>query len=248
MGQPITLATCQTTAGSSDTGEVLLDGADQTRDAVLETLELLHGMRPIKTNACHTWLETKVQSLSKKLTWAGGAMYGAMLAIAASVHVLPEGSMSPEWFYVAGIAFIVATLCALTYLALTVVPSFVMLVFFKEYMFRQRQFEACHDLAHVNELINVDPAILGQADLWLSERIDRIRRRMTLVFGGPEKVAIITLAGIGWLVWKEFPATQEPWIQRGLQFGVCFIAGSAIGAMFSQSELHTLNYQREPAR
>ena len=91
----------------------------------------------------------------------------------------------------------------------------------------------------------MDKTALRQAETWLSIKTDRLKTRMTVLFGGPEKLAMFALAGLGWLVWKEFPISQEKWIQDALQLTMMFLGGTALGGLFSLRDMHNITYQRQ---
>jgi hypothetical protein len=202
-------------------------------------------MKPLESKECRSWLEVKILSITNALRWIGGSLFLALCVVGIVIRFASAGSLSIVWLHVAEALSVGSMMCALAWLLLDTVPAFVILILFKKYMFGQRQHEANHDLLHVEKLILMDKIVLRQAETWLSIKTDRIKNRMTVFFGGPEKLAIFALAGLGWLVWKEFPTHYEKWTLDALQIAMMLLGGAAIGGLFSLADMRNISYQRE---
>ena len=215
------------------------------RDRTLSVLGTLNHMKPLGADACRTTLESKILAVTNALRWIGGLLFVALCIIALIVRFLLSPNPSVVWWYVAQIFSAGSMICAFVWLVLDAVPPFVMVAQFRTYMTERRRREASHDLLHVEALLHFDRPALREAEAWLSITLDRIKARMTMAFGGPDNLSKFTLAGLAWMISKDFPLKHETWQQDALLFGTIFLGGMALGGFFSLADMRTIAYQKE---
>lgn len=215
------------------------------RDRTLSVLEALNDMKPLRAEACQTWLETKILAITNALRWIGGILFLALCVIALVVRFTLSDDPSRIWLYLAELFSLGSMLCALTWLVLDTVPALVMLILFKKYMFGRRQHEANHDLGHVEKLLELDQIALRQAETWLSIKIDRIKARMTMIFGSPDTVVKVGLVVLSFLVSHDLPVRHDGWGYDALLYGTMFLGGLAIGGLLSIGDMQNISYQKE---
>lgn len=110
-----------------------------------------------------------------------------------------------------------------------------------------RQQEYCYDAAYAEKLRTYSPQILLQADQWLAAKIARVERRTTMIFGGSQPLALLSLVATGWLFGEKATLlmSEHPQLTDLVFIGGAFFAGLAIGAFMTLQVKHRLAYQRE---
>lgn len=113
-----------------------------------------------------------------------------------------------------------------------------------------------HDLKSVSVLAAYDTDTLESARVFLQFKCSRMKNRMSLLLGGPDKAALSSLLGLGLLcyqfIYKELGLRVLTDFLRG-QIGfplvlisvVAVITGAAIGAVVMNFQLHRYLYQLE---
>lgn len=215
------------------------------KQSTLALLERLTEIKPLSPKQSRSWFEAQVLRVTNALRWVGGGMFFLMLLFVAPVLVWPNLRASQELALVVRTAGLLSMLCALLWLILDMLPGIVTLVFARKYAMRRQLLDAAQDLTHVESLAQEGMATLQFAKQWISIEMDRVTARLTMMFGSPDKVAIASLAALGWNAWKESHTLGADWISTVAQFVFAFLGGAAIGALFARDRLAQLAYQRD---
>lgn len=215
------------------------------RDQTVDLLERLENMTPLGPAEARTWFEERVLQLTNVLRWVGCSLFVLLVITAGVVMVWPQ-ARSHQWIVVfAQVLGLVSTLCALAWIVLDTIPVFVSLVLARQYSARRQTLAAAHDLDHVQALLSENAKVLQLAGKWLETEIARINARIGAFSGSPDKLAFISLAGLGWSAWKETYVLASGWLATTVQFGLAFLCGGAIGCLFLRERLTRLAYQRD---
>jgi hypothetical protein len=83
------------------------------------------------------------------------------------------------------------------------------------------------------------------ADRWLEQEVKRIEARLSLFFGGVDKVALFALVGIGWAATKEVAGGFLALHPLPTWCAMAFLVGLALGGLASRVSLQRLSYHRE---
>lgn len=215
------------------------------KQSTLALLERLTEMKPLSPKQSRSWFEAQVLRVTNMLRWVGGGMFFLMLLFVAPVLVWPSLRASQELALVVRTAGLLSMLCAMLWLILDMLPGIVTLVFARKYAIRRQLLEAAQDLTHVESLAQEGLAALQFAKQWIAIEMDRVNARLTMMFGSPDKVAIASLAALGWNAWKESHAIGADWIGTVAQIVLAFLGGAAIGSLFARDRLAQLSYQRD---
>lgn len=121
--------------------------------------------------------------------------------------------------------------------------GFVVLKLKKPGAFVQAEIGSDHELAAA--LARHRTSVLKDAADWLERRIKQHERRLIRYFGGPDKLALIAVAGGAWLVWKEaqkqvghIPTDYMTWV-------AAFFTGLVIGGMALNKLVDRLCFARD---
>jgi len=83
------------------------------------------------------------------------------------------------------------------------------------------------------------------ADKWLQQDISRIEARLSLFFGGADKVALFALVGVGWLSWREVVNASLGGFGSPPWFVMALLTGVALGGLLLRGTLRPLVFQRD---
>lgn len=89
------------------------------------------------------------------------------------------------------------------------------------------------------------PSTLSLCDRWLEGEVKQIEGRLSMFFGGIDKVALFTLVGLGWAVSQEAQKSVFAAHPNLTICGIAFFVGLALGGMVSRASLQHLVYQRD---
>ncbi|MCD9123701.1 hypothetical protein [Cupriavidus sp. UGS-1] len=213
------------------------------KDAI-ELFVRLAKMKPLPHSEARSWLEIKILKLTSALRWIAGAIFLFLVFVAGLITIWPE-SRIPAVVVAAQILGISSVVCAVSGLVLDVVPAIVTVVLADKYAQRRQVLAVKHDLEHVEALLREPSGAMEIACNWLDAEIRRINARLGLFAGSPDKLAFISLAGLGWAAWKETEAIASGWLATSVQFGLAFLCGGAIGGLLLRDRLTRLAYHRE---
>lgn len=215
------------------------------KQTILALLERLTEMKPLSPKKSRSWFEAQVLRVTNALRWVGGGMFFLMLLFVAPVLVWPSLRASQELALIVKTAGLLSLLCAMLWLILDMLPIIAILVFARKYAMRRQLLDAAQDLTHVETLAQEGLATLQFVKQWISIEMDRVNARLAMMFGSPDKVAIASLAALGWNAWKESHTLGADWISTVAQIILAFLGGAAIGALFGRDRLAQLTYQRD---
>lgn len=115
-----------------------------------------------------------------------------------------------------------------------------------------------NDNQHVSSLMSASKDKLEQVQKLIQLKATRIRNRIGLFVGGPDKIALFSLAGVGWLALKELSSNEVSSMANGmfsvvgsftsygfLQYAMAFLTGIAFGAVLMNLQLQRYVYQLE---
>lgn len=146
---------------------------------------------------------------------------------------------------VAKTADIALIVLALVWVALDTFSPLSRIVFVSEFEFLSRQFELSHDLRMAKDLAEFDLNILQIVDKWLEIKIERLRFRMLIIFGGSDKIALFALVGLAWAMRKFLQSNEEVCSYRWMTYVIAWLIGITIGGIFANVTLNKLLYQKD---
>lgn len=206
-------------------------------------LHALHHMKPIGADQVRTKLEGWITRLTWWLRISALSLFVILGGIAFWVsYVAPLHGI---WREIALGSGLIGIVLALLILVLDTVPTIVTICNFRDDALRRFQLEIQYDLTHVAELTYFPKGILERAQQWLGIKIERIRSKIGIFFGGADKIALFALAGIGWAVWKEFPADVTSSKHGLFVVGVALMGGIAIGGVLLNAVMQRYVYHQE---
>ncbi len=216
------------------------------KNDAIEFFVRLEEMKPLPHAEARSWLETKIMKLTSVLRWIAGTLFLFLVFVAGLITIWPETRI-PAVLVAAQIVGLLSILCALAGLVLEVLPAIVTVALADKYAQRRQVLAVKHDLGHVETLLRESSTVMEIAGRWLDAEIKRINARLGLFAGSPDKLAFMSLAGLGWSAWKETGAivSSSGWFGTSVQFGLAFLCGGAIGGLLLRDRLTRLAYHRE---
>lgn len=127
---------------------------------------------------------------------------------------------------------------------LDLLPQFAALIKFRKIALTQLKMEIQHDLWHVLELVGNSTETLEQVQRHLDLKIERSKNRIQQFMGSPDKIAMFSLAGMGFSVLKEFPLNSTVWSNNWFQYGLAFLTGISIGGILLNAVIQRYVYHR----
>jgi len=221
---------------------------------VSKIIEKLHEMRPYKGKAAETSMEQWSIKIANWLLIASVVLMVILGALAwrhNSGHPL-DGTEKEVALGLSCIALILPMLSVL----INIASGIWVLVKHQKKSLSYFLKEIENDEIHVSDLVVFPKADLENANRILQFKITRIKNRIGIFFGAPDKVALISLAAMGWSFFKEFNSRQTQSeitnvLQIGaslnnlLQYVAAFFAGLAIGAILLNRQMQRYIYQSE---
>lgn len=215
-------------------------------DDALLILERAHSFRPYDLKDLRTPFENGAVRVKEVLMWAAGAL----LALSALMLVLFYNSDalrgSQSYMYaVLGLALI-SELSVVIWLMIDLVLGAWWAISLSKRLPLQEAGEARHDLDLARQLLEFDTESLGVASAWLEIKLGRMHSRIALVFGSADKVALLSLAGMGWTLWNTVKDIDvQSWLGVLLQLSLAFLGGVALGGVMLRRRVDRLTYQRD---
>lgn len=132
--------------------------------------------------------------------------------------------------------------------------GFFQLARFKTESFRLLLLEVQIDKTNVESIAVFERKTLEEAKEWLEIKCSRIKSKISLFFGNPEKIALFSLVGFGWMTFKEFfngkipesiPSVSSDPAHFILLIVVALFTGVSIGAMLLNWQLKRYTYYME---
>jgi len=190
---------------------------------------------------------TKFDATISKITWwfRGVSVFIAMSMALFALLVRHPKSLDPIWIEIIGWTGIAAMVLAILGLVLDMLPQIIALIRFRKVALKQFKMEIQYDLWHVAELIDVPSQTLKQVQRYLDLKIERSKSRIAMFMGGSDKLALFSLAGLGYSLSKEFPMNSSMWGHDWFRYGLGFLAGIAIGGILLNAVVQRYIYHRE---
>jgi hypothetical protein len=108
-----------------------------------------------------------------------------------------------------------------------------------------RERRAERDLRVAENLAQNDHDVLELADSWLEQDVKRIESRLSIFFGGLDRVAVISLVGFAWVAWKEALGGSFGQFGSPIWFGLSVLAGIGLAGITLRVSLRELAYHRD---
>jgi TRAP-type C4-dicarboxylate transport system permease small subunit len=221
---------------------------------VINIIEKLHGMRTVKAKMT----ESPIERLSTKgANWM--LVFAAILLAILGGLGLWHSNVRPLNEHEKVIAIqlgCIAIILPVISILLNLVTGLWILVKFQKKSLQYFLIEIENDQSHVCELAVFPKKDLEDAKKIIQLKIIRIKNRLGIFLGAPDKVALFSLAAMGWSVIKEFSSKEiRSETISILQFGsslnnllhymAAFFAGIAIGAVLLNRQMQRYVYQSE---
>jgi len=108
-----------------------------------------------------------------------------------------------------------------------------------------RERRAGRDLRIAQKVARYSKAELDLADSWLEQDVRRIESRLVLVFGGLDRVALLSLLGFAWQAWKDVLGESFSQFGSPIWFGLCVLAGLGLAGIKMRILMRELAYHRD---
>lgn len=219
---------------------------------LLDLLTELNKITPIEGLHVKTKLEINSEKIKKWIILASVFLFIILLGLVA-FHKL----ISPLLGIFRDVALLVACMTMLlpnVVILIDIAVSAWQLIKFKTVSFRLLLLEAQHDKLNVDSITIFEGKILKEAKEWLEIKCARIKSKISLFLGNPEKSALFSLVGFGWIVFKQvfngslpeqIPHISDEPIRAMIFIGVSFLAGICIGGMLLNLQLKRYSYHIE---
>lgn len=222
------------------------------KSEISEIVKLLDAMTPACSTPSQSRSERKAEQIAN---WIMGCAAGTFVILCGfSVWYKFIGELSGSAKVVALFFGIASMLLPIISLLVNIVVGLWAIFNFRKNQLRRFLLEIENDNAHVCVLMSESRGELEQVQKLIQLKSTRIRNRIGIFFGGSDKIALLSLAGVGWLALKElFSKEVTPILSIGgsftgyglLQYVLAFLAGLAFGAVLMNFQLQRYVYQLE---
>lgn len=216
----------------------------ESRDAqIVRLITKLHRIRDIPSKELRTGVDA---SISRITNWLRFFSLGVFIVILASVGVFLLNIVDPSVpKFVALLANLVFVVSILFWISLdTAIPLFC-IIFAWEYDLRTRQFELAHDLRMAMELREFDICTLKAGEQWLGMKLERLKFRMLLIFGGSDKLALFALVGLAFALRKLLQSDEVLFSEQWAIYPLAGLLGATLGGLFGNVVMRRLLYQKD---
>ncbi len=173
----------------------------------LDIIRKLHDMRGIQGPELRSGLERRREKISDWLMKAGFLLFILIIIFALWHLISPLNQYAVMVALALGVAAITLPTCALL---ITIFSAIVTIKNLKKKSLDNFMLDVETDLKHVSELDAYSKKDLEHAQRIIQLKITRIKNRISLVIGSPDKIALLSLAAIGWTLLKEFSSKTPP--------------------------------------
>lgn len=223
-----------------------------TTNPLSQVLIKLDGMKASKIKHAITSLERAFQFFSDVLMILAGISFFFLVILAAWHKFISE---LPEVLKLMALFFgCVAMALPLISMVIGILLAGISLYKIQEKSLEQFIQEVeCHQ-NWITSLRTYPPEILEEAAKYLRLKISRMKGRISLFFGSPDKAALFSLAGMGWLVFKELSPKNKDALLSNFSLGVlnvetmvfyaiAFLTGIALGSVIMNGMIQRYSYQ-----
>ncbi len=173
----------------------------------LDIIRKLHGMRGTPGTELESGLERWCEKVSGRLMKAGFALFGLIIIFALWHVISPLNTYAVMVALALGAAAIVLPTSALL---ISIFSAIVALKNLKKKSLDNFILDIESDQKHVSELYAYSKKDLENAQRIIQLKITRIKNKISPVIGSPDKIALLSLAAIGWTLIKEFSSKTPP--------------------------------------
>ncbi|MFZ6680912.1 hypothetical protein [Undibacterium sp. Tian12W] len=173
----------------------------------LDIIRKLHDMSGLQGPELESPLERWSEKTLDKLMKAGFILFGLIIIFALWHFISPLNEHAVIFALVLGAAAIILPTCALM---ITIYSAIVTIKNLKKKSLENFILGIEADQKHVSELYAYSKKDLEHAQRIIQLKITRIKNKISLVIGSPEKIAFISLAAIGCTLIKEFSSKTPP--------------------------------------
>lgn len=212
----------------------------------LKLLERLQTMREFDPAVMRTPLENRMRKVGEGALWLSGALMVLTVLLVAPAFFV-DGLKSVRSYgnavmILAGLSMLVPTV----WMTVDVLVGMWSMLKLGSRLARQELAEAQHDFAHVSLLMDEEDEFLAECAGWLDIKMGRIHARIALFFGSLDKLALFSLAGLGWSAWSVFKDNQVAnWQAMLVQWGLALLGGLALAGLALRQRVLRLAYYRE---
>lgn len=214
-----------------------------------QTVALLHrisSFKPLERDTGRTPFERRISAITNTLRWIGATLFILLLLLWLPATVWDPLRTTRSYASVVLVLSCGAMLCAILWMVLDALPAIVGFSRAQARMTERQLKEANHDLKLVDALMDEPPDALAEAKSWMEIDIDRLKGRIGVVMGQLDKLAIFSLAGMGWSVWNVISKMPDnDWESTVIQWVIAFLGGTVIGAMVLRARIDTISYHRD---
>ncbi len=205
--------------------------------------ELLEKIEPVRATEMASTFEGRMERYSWRSLKISMGLFLILLLLAA--WKMWTGSLNSIFINIGVVVGILTSITALLSVLFQMLPVFVLLIIFKRDAMRRLMVEMEFDLSMAKELKKFQPEKLKIAQQILETKIARIQARLMFFLGGADKIAILSLAVMGWAAWNEFPKFTNHSEYNVLYMGVAFLGGLSIGGVMLNVVMHRYIYYVE---
>lgn len=214
-------------------------------------ITVLNKITPVTPKQTKTKLERASDEITKYMIMVALGLFLVLGSLALWHKMSPLPDM---WKWVALIIGYITMILPIVSILIDICITSISMFRFKTDSLRLFLLEIKHDKENVERLTGFNRRVLEEAQVWLQLKSTRIKNRMGLFVGNSEKIALFSLAGFGWSIWKELSGktlttklslTSGDATQNILIWVTAFLTGIAIGAVLMNFQLRRYSYYLE---
>ncbi|MBI3728244.1 MAG: hypothetical protein HY254_07910 [Burkholderiales bacterium] len=173
----------------------------------LDIIRKLHGMRNSEGSEPASREEHWHEKVPEMLTKAGFVLLALIIIFALWHFISPLNEYAVMLALALGVAAIGLPTCAFL---IMIYSTIVTIKNLKKKSLDNFILDIETDQKHVSELDSYSKKDLEFAQRIIQLKIARIKNKISLVIGSPDKIALLSLAAIGWTLLKEFSSKNLP--------------------------------------
>jgi hypothetical protein len=224
----------------------------QRQNETTELLRELNNFQPLGNKETKTSIESISDKIKKWLLLTATILFVALLLLIGVQKFIVE---LPYVIKCMALIMLCATiLLPIISMLIDIALGIFQIVRFKTETFRMLLLEVRHDKSNIDSIVKFERENLEEVKSWLEVKCSRIKAKIGLFFGNSEKIALISLAGFGWVSFKEvfngkipesLPSISNNPTQFTIVLFVAFFTGLSIGAMLLNQQLGRYTYHIE---
>lgn len=220
---------------------------------IIKILDHLNQLHPLSSKEKRSTFESRMLKLSNFMMGVACIFFILLLLLATMAWLLPEIKSRVAVQTTAGILYILCMAPVFSGLLLQMLSGLPLIISFKKEFEAMLLLDAKNDLKHVESLKAHPQEILVLAQQWKGIQIERIKARLSLFFGSPDKAVLFAVLGLASTVWKELTLANleskltdfDHWIAFPIACGLAALVGIVLGGMVMRNYLTTLTYHHD---